>query len=306
MATLNLSQGLSVVIPVANMSGKLHFLEAMINDAMRHSIKLIIVHDKHDDATSDELSELIYSRQNGHVTFLEGKFGNPGETRNHGLLFCETDWVTFWDSDDQVYVENYIDMLNETILSDAKLGIGLIGVSKEKHYARSDKIESDSSLILQIANFPGFTRMIYHKSILKENIFPDLRFGEDLVFLAALNVKFTDSHIYNHEVYRYFVGNEYQATSSKPTPEQITKLLGLLISLFKAPATINQQFVVALIVKIVLSRSKNREIFFDIASNPKLFTKILIIFLKNPSFVFGAIRYFLLNRPKVVSVIHAE
>jgi hypothetical protein len=101
------------------------------------------------------------------------------------------------------------------------------------------------------------------------------------------------------------VGNEYQATSSKPTKEQVRKLLELLMFAIEAPTTINQQFVIALIVKIVLARVKNRALIFDITSNPKFFVKILNIFLKNPCFVFGAIKYFLLNRPKVVGVIHA-
>ena len=297
---------LTAVIPVAKMAGKLDFLDEILDKSIKHKVKIIIVHDKHDDETGKELKKIISEKNDPSIKFVEGVFGNPGEARNFGLRLCESEWVSFWDSDDEVNVEEYVIMLKEAKLRRTNLAVGLIGVSSTTNYAISQELKQCTTLALQLANFPAFTRMIYQKSRLEIDPFPDLRFGEDLVFLAKSKIMTSNIYLHNAEVYRYKVGNSYQATSHKPTKLQVSRLLRELLKSYRESTRPNRRFIFALIIKILLSRVASGSILSDFTSKPENFKHIFTLVCKNIYFTISAVFFFVTNRLNVIKVIHNE
>jgi len=92
------------------MAGKLKPLEESISTALSAGYKVIVVHDKADDLTEIELRSFFVNQDKTKMDLLTGVYNSPGSARNAGVFRVETDWVTFWDSDDRPVVENLIEL----------------------------------------------------------------------------------------------------------------------------------------------------------------------------------------------------
>lgn len=298
------SIGLSAIIPITKMAGRTQYIQKIIEHAVEQKVKLIIVHDIQDNETGVELESLTLGKSKFGIELVHGYFGDPGQARNFGLNLCKTEWVTFWDSDDEVRVDQFVDMLKQAKVTDSEVGIGLIGVSKLNTHNVSDALTNELNLYLQIANFPGFTRMIFKRNRLPKNPFPPLRFGEDLVFLANAKIFSSRIFLFNVEIYTYNVGTSFQATYKKPSSSQISSLLEELLEAFTRAEKAGQDFILSIVIKIVLSRIASNSILKDLLKYPSLFIRIALYAVSRYKFTFKTLAYFLRNRPGVVRVIH--
>ena len=102
---------LSLVIPVTKMAGRLNILRSWFENLDIEKLEIIFVHDISDQGTSNQLKEMIANSKFTNCQLIEGNFGSPGAARNRGLLECKGKWISFWDSDDFVYVDAYLELL---------------------------------------------------------------------------------------------------------------------------------------------------------------------------------------------------
>ena len=202
---------LSVVVPVTRMSGRLNNLNKMLDAVHHYNIQLVIVHDKRDDKTGPELQGILRNHEN--IELIEGVYGSAGAARNAGLTLVKSNWVSFWDSDDEPDVVKYM-----VLLEKIKTEKNLVG------YGRFVKKSSENDLLLTNSNIkfrnnsyelvknPGLWRWIFATTHIKNLMFPTLQLGEDICFLFSVLQITEKITLFEEVVYKYIIGHPLQST----------------------------------------------------------------------------------------------
>ena len=298
---------LTAVIPVSSMAGRLSRFDDMVQQCDTFGVDLIVVHDFRDAQTGIELKNIIGSNISTNIKYLEGKFGSAGLARNAGLKMCESKWVCFWDSDDEVLVDRYLDMVTSAENRNCHVAIGLISVASEAKTGvtiLSEKLLMNNSLDLQLANFPAFTRMGFRTKNLTKDPFPDIPIGEDLIFLMKQKIINKKLFLYEQNVYRYYVGNTFQSSKLLSKNENFGKLLNLMLTYLKSAGPFEKRYVLASINKIFLGilrsvlKRKQKMISW------KLTKWVLIENSRTPFRCIRIFLYFITHRSAVIRAIH--
>lgn len=242
---------LTAVIPVKNLENISSNICKLFTQNLT-SVRLVIVLDEVGTFTKELIYDLVKSNRNCDVTILEGKFGNPGGARNAGIALCGSEWICFWDADDQPEVSN---ILKEISLKGSSSDI-IVGQYVVLDWMTNAKIRTDQteSNLEAIAMNPGLWRHVFRNEAIEGMIFPDLRMAEDQVFLAqAYNktsrVKFSESIFYN-----YYKNVPNQLTRSRDNLEDIEKSLTLLLNLYTSPSTFREILIVRQLVTLTTRR----------------------------------------------------
>lgn len=219
---------LTAIIPVKNIENiSKNICELFTQDLSE--IRIIIVLDDVDESTKKIIRNLKESNHACDITILEGKFGNPGGARNAGMALPESDWICFWDADDQPAISN---ILREIRLDSSNSEV-IVGQFATMDWMTNTEIGTtrlDLNLYAVAMN-PGLWRHVFRREILEQLAFPEFRMAEDQVFLAKVydkcpTVKFSESIFYY-----YFKNVPNQLTSRNENLDDIEKSLGILLNL---------------------------------------------------------------------------
>ena len=157
------------------------------------------------------IEKMLPRSGNISVEVFIGKFSGPARARNEGLKGVTTPFIAFWDSDDQPDIEKIVRMVNETDLNRSSLIIGGFEILTNGSTPRKFRTSS----LTQVATNPGLWRCLVSTSLLNGITFPDLRLGEDQVFLAKI-LESGPKVIFKDEIlYRYHYGGFNQLTSTR-------------------------------------------------------------------------------------------
>ena len=215
----------SVIVPVTLMAGMLDNFKSwsLTLDSKYH---LIVVHDHGDDQTSNELQEFLSASLNCGYTFVEGKFGSPGKTRNAGLEHVNSDWLIFWDSDDLGYVSSLNLWLEENKKNQADLIIfryakfdlatGILTTSPKW----DENLESNHFTWLME---PGLWRCLLRTQSIKKLRFSDSRMGEDQVYVLDILAQDMQYEFSDVLLYEYYVSRSGQLTGNKDAVKEILR-----------------------------------------------------------------------------------
>ena len=300
---------LTAVIPVTKMSGKLNEFKSTISRCKELGVGLVVVHDRRDPETGPELLSLLREHGPASAIFIENEFGSAAAARNAGLKKCNSTWIAFWDSDDIVYVNRFLKMVEAAEFDDSEVAIGKISVkSSERNMiaVESPPLIRDENLDLQISNFPAFTRMSFKKSILGENPFPEIPLGEDLMFLLRIKLILRKTTLLNEVVYCYQVGDTTQATKRHAGIAPYVLLLSKMTIFLQLTGKEERRFNLAFVDKLWLSLI--RKALRGEGSPQGIITilKIAIYNLRSPIQAFQIMHFFFTNRPRVIGVIHGK
>jgi len=199
------------------MAGRMKYLSQWLNSPDLSSLEVVIVHDESDDQTNLELAELLRKVSSRRVRIIEGRFGNPGSARNAGLQTVQTQWVTFWDSDDLPDVESFLEMVSQASGAGFKCAVGSFRVLLENNQSVSKDYligANQSDSLNNIAMNPGIWRWAFKTSILRNKSFLSIRMGEDVCFLAEVGVADFEIYEFPKIVYNYHTGVVGQLTSN--------------------------------------------------------------------------------------------
>ena len=213
-----MSQLLSIVVPVRNMTGKLQHLESWITDAIELNIEVIIVEDIDDPSTTIELENLVLNFGSDKIKRISGEYGSPGGARNAGKILAKGKWITFWDSDDLGIPKVVMSFLLD---SDKEKTAQVYIFSFRTHDWSSDSQVTENLVnpglhtFDQIAKNPGIWRIVFSTNSVKDIDFPDYKMAEDQVFLARVGLKKLEIAYVNQVGYLYYRNVPSQLTSSR-------------------------------------------------------------------------------------------
>jgi glycosyltransferase involved in cell wall biosynthesis len=223
---------LTVIVPVSNMAGNLKNFNDFLAAGIRTGFNFIVVHDKQDELTGPELDDIVSKYSPSKVTLHEVKFGNPGDTRNYGIQYVETDWICFWDSDDEPIVENFSKMIELAEIDQKKIAIGWFQSIDHNH--SDSKFEVIPFLRLdQVSRNPGIWRWAFKLERVGTARFPGIRMGEDSIFLARLRVDDCEIFRFEEIVYRYIRWSDNQLTQNYNAIQDLGHSISILQSTLK-------------------------------------------------------------------------
>jgi hypothetical protein len=247
---------LTVVVPISEMAGRLQFLASWLPSALSRGINVTIVHDIRDDITGQELQSLLRVHRSPLLEFIEGKFGSPGEARNAGMRNLQTGWITFWDSDDVPYVENFSLMVNSAVEAGAEIAIGeYVSCSSKNGRQTQHRLDSDHNLE-EITSAVGIWRMAFRAELVQHHRFIDSLMGEDLIFFVELNPQSREILFYRFPVYEYQVGSPTSLTNHEQKREFLQRSTAHLFELLKLNPDLENELIAKAFVQLSASSLK--------------------------------------------------
>ena len=202
---------ISVVMPVYNDEEHLEdALNSIINQSLE-DIEIICVN----DASTDNSLKILKKFQKEYPNFIILSQDNlgPAIARNNALKHASGEYIAFLDSDDLFLDDNSLNLMyNEAIKYDADMiSANIMGINLEGKIVKTYNlpyIEEYQTILPEDYGIPySFYKNIFKRKFLLENkfVFPDIKRGEDPIFLANILTKV--DKIYNVPVdfygYRY-------------------------------------------------------------------------------------------------------
>jgi len=222
----------SIIMPISLMADRLGGLTEILDQVIAEGVEAILVHDFQDEATSIQLTQISNQRMDsGDLHLIEARYGGPGLARNAGLQAATRKYVVFWDSDDLVYVPNFIEFVGEVLEANSDVGIAEFVLKKNETLRRFHiSGESFSDAFRFLAIYPGLWRYVFKRETIEDLKFIESRMGEDQVFIAQA-LKCAETILLFHKpVYEYQVSGEGQLTSD---PKNLVYIINSLQEISK-------------------------------------------------------------------------
>lgn len=226
---------ISVIVPTTRMFGRLGVLKSWLGEIDFQKIEVILVHDRQDELTSDDI-RLICSEY-PMLQVIEKTYQSAGLARNAGIEVSRGKWIVFWDSDDNPSVSVLKEFLTDKDRDffDVHIFNFVIEANKKRTYHETHNWRD-------IAFRPGIWRMIFSKSTILDCHFPSFPLGEDQYFLGLIDLPNRRLRYLDQPIYTYQSGVDGQATSKKSNLFRILESLLALDSLRKKQSGTNYEF----------------------------------------------------------------
>ena len=247
---------LTAVVPIRKMENRLRDLFSWIESSKDFPIKVILVHDESGDLTGEQLGNFLSRGMYPRVKLLSGTFGNPGQTRNAGMIEVNSEWVSFWDSDDLPRVENFLRMVNSADLENADCAVGCFETSVSSMRSHVRKFELNNSgegIYDSIAMNPGIWRWAFRAGIVNRAKFLPIRMGEDVCFLAGIKIADQRTYFSSEVVYTYFLGNEGQLTGNRENLKDLNYSVKYLVDQLPQGSASMRRFLSILLCRQVIT-----------------------------------------------------
>ena len=224
--------GLTIVVPVHNISGRATNLARWVTEAVRGNVRVILVHDRSQDSTQSELEKILEINCSPLITLYEVDFQSPGHTRNFGLEKVTTSWFSFADADDFVNIPNVLKLVQETQQANSTMGVGAFLAHNLQSDLQSKKTTKDmKNLSLHLALHMGLWRCVFSTSTTFDFHFDKQRMGEDYLFMNKVIDVQKGIHVSNLEVYTYYFGGALNLTSNRLVMVDMFQVLYRIIRL---------------------------------------------------------------------------
>ena len=196
---------ISIILPTNHLDLDLDTIATWAMELDPTEWELILVVDEGKQDFSPELARLSKIERTIKLDIVRGSFGNPGSARNAGITRAKGNWVVFWDSDDLPNPQATSRMVNRAELVGADVAIGSFLVNSKRHLTPKAKLNKTSNikLIKHLTSNPGLWRFCIKAEVVRGVQFPNLRMGEDQVFISLINFSSEKILISDEVVYNY-------------------------------------------------------------------------------------------------------
>lgn len=223
---------LSAIIPVKSSTEDLTYFKDLIFNLRDTAIELIVVEDLECANRNQSLERILLAGPINQIRYLSGNFGSPGIARNAGLKIAKSDWITFWDCDDQPRVTQILDAIKNTA-HNTEILIGQFLVKNQE--SGEVNLEIGKCLAFDdIAINPGLWRMVFRKKIIGRSKFSEFRIGEDQLFISQLDITNKIVQFVPAVFYEYTIGLQHQLTRQ---PLQLKFLLEVSNAIYEKART---------------------------------------------------------------------
>ena len=233
-----MQETISIIVPVYGELDDTSYLLKLLKEvkSFQDSIELIIMFDETGTEKSHQNFKVISSQCKLNVEIHHSIFGSPGKARNSGLEIARGEWVVFCDADDSPNIQEILNMIHSGVKQKKDTCVGSY-TSLDLKNGKTKCFEIQPGNIRlnyrSIADSPGIWRFAFKRSSVANIRFPDLRMGEDQVFLIEYFSSSRSVLFHQPIVYTYNVGYQGQLTSDRSVQKTITSALKLSIRKFK-------------------------------------------------------------------------
>jgi len=286
---------LSVIVPVAKMSGRLLNLSKWLQELESILLisdifcEIILIHDIQDKNTSRELKQLISKFSKIKIIFKEAFYGSPGLARNAGIEIASGEWITFWDSDDIPQIGSVLKIIRDNIKFDIDCIIGNYTAVNDLTGIKTSNQHIDN-LKIQITKLPGIWRFIFNRSTIGKLRFEDLLIAEDQLFLMKYLNKSTKYILSDEVFYEYFIGNQHHQTSNQLARNDLYHAINFSFNYISNIPSIDVDLATALIMQQFLSGLKYAEPIFKLKIICLFFSKMMTNWRLIPKFYLALYR----------------
>jgi hypothetical protein len=200
---------LTAVVPFHNFEINLNHLKSLLGSITNPLVRVLVICDGVSIGNYESLKAEYSEVKN--ISFELVDFHSAALTRNHALSKVETEWIAFWDCDDEVYEDRYLELISKDESRAQDLLVGQIELFDDESLQSLGV--SKTSTLGSVAKFPAFTRMIYRTQFVQGLLFPPIPLCEDQCFLASLLVRKPRIGFFDTLIYRYRVNNPNQGSS---------------------------------------------------------------------------------------------
>jgi len=274
-----LGRKLSIIVPCGFSQSGYSNLKKWLTIAEAREIEVILVIDT--DITESQKKIQNFKKSIQGVKVVVSNSRNPGGSRNVGFQSATREWVMFCDSDDFLYVDNALNVLDETIRTGKKIGIGqFIRVLKSEQSNQRFLPAKIQESIMDLTIAPGIWRYIFLRKRIENFQFPNLSMGEDQVFLASINMASSELHFSKEVIYEYFIGSEGQLTNKPALLSDLLIAVKFLVYELKDTSIFSRQVVIRFLVTGIKNASLSHKILF-LVNFLRILKLSYISFLKN-------------------------
>ena len=196
------------------MSGRLQNFSNWIGECSKYSIEVIIVEDGLDKDTLNELSTILKEIPKLNYKMISDVYGSAGNARNAGINETTGKWICFWDSDDEVQVNQFIQMVELAEARNLEAVVGKFEIVSELSGRITQPLGGNFQSIEVIARMPGLWRMAFRKTCISQKKFQPFRVAEDHHFLVDINFEKMRFQYFNSTVYKYFTDGQGHITQN--------------------------------------------------------------------------------------------
>ncbi len=177
----------SVIIPVYNSEKSLEkTIQSLLNQTLE-DIELIFVNDGSTDNSLD-----ILKQYNDKIIIIDQKNSGPGGARNAGIKKATGEYIGFLDSDDTIDIAMYEEMYQKAKEKDFDMVVcdtNILYPNNKKYISSGivkDKFSKADIKEDMIYSYAVIWNKIIKKNIVKDTLFPEKLWYEDIEFLFKL------------------------------------------------------------------------------------------------------------------------
>jgi glycosyltransferase involved in cell wall biosynthesis len=223
---------LTAIVPVSSFRDDSERLALWISRREIESMSVIIVFDGLEPPA--KLKSLIQGKS--QIRLLNGQFGGPGPSRNAGLKLVTTQYVCFWDSDDEPNVTRFLDLLKSEEAKDSDVSIARFNIFNEITKSITEDSPWSENFVQDYETFalnPGIWRMIFKRELLTNIRFDSLKMAEDQLFICQAMLEAKIVTFSDDQIYTYFIGSTHHLTKNKDALQDLLPAMKRTKSLFR-------------------------------------------------------------------------
>lgn len=199
---------ISVIVPVHNCE---RYLPACLDSLVQQSfgdLEIICVDDGSTDRSHDILQE--YAQKDSRIKVYRQENQGVAATRNTALQYATGTWLAFCDSDDTVPSDAYQQLYKAAKDVDIVIGDSYEMDDYGAKYEITTKTKHKKNTFYALFKIPCVWTKLFRRDFLmgKKINFPDVKLGEDVIFLARVVTQNPNYNVISHGVYNHWNHNK--------------------------------------------------------------------------------------------------